>query len=173
METPLLKFVALNIVPKIGKEHLLHRFSYAVPAGQSLKMIDIPKKSKTIPFDDELLRVPKSRGWALYLLILLLLSFSILGGMGMWVRSINDGTKEMFETVAKLRVTPGSGIVLKRYWTGFKPLDDLVTIFLPLVSGDKPTQLATLDFLVTLLPFIAIMTIEANRYTNEWGLITL
>jgi len=176
METSFLKLIAKWILPYIPKSVLVDRWVDTYSAAASLKMIPTPERGNTIPYFDQLIRPPTSRGNISYLLYV---AFAVLAVVASWLLSgalRTNGTLALVREAIVNGQIDGSDGDLRRYYTGISSIDRilviLVTIFLPAISSNRQEQpLQLLYFLASLLPLIAIFTIEGYRQKNRWSLI--
>lgn len=176
METPFLNFIAKCVLPYIPKSVLVDRWVDTYSAAASLRMIPTPERGNTIPYFDQLIRQPAARAKISYLLYVV---FAVLAVVASWLLS---GALRTNGTLALVREAIVNGQIdslngdLRRYYTGISSIDKilviLVTIFLPAISSNRQEQpLQLLYFLASMLPLIAIFTIEGYRQKNKWSLI--
>ncbi|KAJ5112244.1 hypothetical protein N7532_000289 [Penicillium argentinense] len=176
METPLLKFIANFIVPYVPKSMLTDRWVDTYSAAVSLNMLPIPVKKRTIPYYDELLRFPSSRSRFSSIVYILLAALSFLAYQLLFEAGRENGTfSQVREAVINSSIGE-SGLNLKPSYTGFLPIDrilkTLVAIFLPAVTSSNPEQpLQLIYFLSSMLPLIAVFTVEGYRRKNRWTAI--
>ncbi|KAJ5701737.1 hypothetical protein N7488_009285 [Penicillium malachiteum] len=180
MESPLLKFIANFVFPFVPEKTITSAWIPTYAPGTSLNMIPIPNKPRTIPYYDELLRAPSSRGKIGYLLYAVFLAMAFIGYKMLFVAGRVNGTFGLVAQAIQNGLIKDSGIdmELRQSYTGIESIDKilrtLVTIFIPAISNnvnpEQPFQL--LYFLLTALPLIAIFTVEGYRQRNQWTLIS-
>ena len=176
METPFLKFIAKFVLPNIPKSILVDRWVDTYAAAASLNMVPTAERGNTIPYFDQLIRSPAARGKMSYLLYVV---FTVLAVVASWLLSgalRTNGTLDLVrEAIVNGQVEGLTGDLCRSY-TGISSIDKilviLVTIFLPAISSNRHEQpLQLLYFLSSMLPIIAIFTIEGYRKKNKWSLI--
>ncbi|KAI9756202.1 MAG: hypothetical protein M4579_003942 [Chaenotheca gracillima] len=72
---------------------------------------------------------------------------------------------------------PNTTASLRRFYTGYPPLDDLLTsmavAFWPCVDGRSPNvSLYAFHFVGQILPLMVILMVEARRHGNRWRLVS-
>lgn len=178
METPALKFIAKYIFPHIPKQVVMDRWIRTYCPAVSLYMLPQPDRPRKIPFHDELLRTPVSRGLlgpALYAgyIILAWLAFRLL-----FVAGKENGTWALIRDAVIQRAIPGMDVPLRQDYTGVQSVDRImqvvVTMFFSTVTSPSPQQVVQIVyFLSTVLPVVAIFTVEGFRPRNKWTLLAL
>ncbi|CAG8052089.1 unnamed protein product [Penicillium salamii] len=180
METPLLKFLASQVLPYVPKSILLRRWIPVYSAGVSLNMLPMPRKPRDVAYFDERFRVPSSRGIFGIILYAAFFFLAWAGRRQLWTAGKVNGTWSLVReaVLAQTISLPGGvKVPLRQVYTGLQPIDrilqSLVTVFLPAVSNSSaPEQaLQSLYFLATMLPIIAILTVEGYRPRNRWTLL--
>lgn len=160
-------------MPYIPQFVILSRWIGTYSPAVSLDMLPTPDKPREIPYYDELLHAPSSRGRVAYLVYIL---FAIMAFAG---RKLLFGAWEVNGTLALLGNALRSGsigemdVVLRQVYTGYpgidKVLKSLVTIFMPAIfnpsNPEQPLQL--IWFLSSVLPLICIITVEGYRRQNQ------
>jgi hypothetical protein len=180
METPLLKFSAKFVLPYIPKHMLLNKWIQVYSPAVSLKTLPMPRKPRDVAYFDERFRQPSSRG---VLGVILYAAFFLLAWMGhrqLWTAGkINGFWSLVRESVSRQSILLPGGVEvpLRQVYTGFKPVDlvlqSLSTVFLPVVANFSKAEqpLQGLYFLASILPIIAILTVEGYRPRNKWTLL--
>lgn len=174
VDTLLLKFTAIHLLPAADIEDVLYHFSRTIPMASKL---DIPHsglkaRPKLIPFKDELACDPTPRGIYGWLQALFFVACGLVCYYGMWVWSAHYGLDVHLEAiVAKGTFSYDTTFPLKRTYTGLKPLDEylafLAAIFVPgLKNWHSRFGMFQLYFLGMLVQPIAIFVIEACRPRN-------
>lgn len=179
METPLMKFVAQNLVPRFDTDDVLNLFSKFMPRARKLKVFEYEEKPKMIPYHDDLYSVPVSRGIIGWLQILLFVSLSALCFYGMWILPEADG---LFESMAAI-VDAGyfrdfPDLALQKKFTGIQSIDDLLymlnVIFLPgILRWNKSYTVLQVYFLGMLVAPIIIYAAESYRKRNKLSPVSL
>ncbi|KAJ5995781.1 hypothetical protein N7481_002758 [Penicillium waksmanii] len=176
METSVLKFVARYVIPYVPKSVLTDRWVDTYASGVSLNMLPAPERDHTIPFYDELLRAPSARGPFGYLLYIVFAAFAVVAFQLLFAAGKVNGTWSLVhEAVISRSIGDLSGSLRESY-TGVQSVDKilmtLVSIFLPAITSPRQEQpLQLLYFLSSMLPLIAIFTIEGYRQKNRWSMI--
>jgi hypothetical protein len=142
----------------------------------SPKSIPVPR---LVPYKDELLRTPASRGKANYCFIGFYLLVAALVHYGMWMRSAHYGLGQHLEstlTTGKFSYEPD--FPLKRKYIGIKPIDDylvfLAAAYMPgLNDWDPNFGMIQMYLLGMLVQPIAIWSVEAYRKRNGLTLVSL
>jgi hypothetical protein len=180
METPLLKFIAKFALPFFPKHVLLNRWIQTYSPAVSLNMLPMPRTPRDVAYFDERFRAPSSRG---VFGLILYAAFFFLAWMGhrqLWTAGKINGTWNFVHGAVQgqsVSLPGGLEVPLRQVYTGLQPVDrilqSLVTVFLPVVANiSRPEQsLQGLYFLASLLPIIAILTIEGYRPRNKWTLL--
>jgi hypothetical protein len=176
METSVLKFVARYIIPYVPKSVLTDRWVDTYASGVSLNMLPAPKRDHTIPFYDELLRAPSTRGPFGYLLYIVFAALAVVAFQLLFAAGKVNGTWSLVRDAVINRSIGDLGGSLRESYTGVKSVDKilmtLVSIFLPAITSPRQEQpLQLLYFLSSMLPLIAIFTIEGYRQKNRWSMI--
>lgn len=176
METPVLKFVARYVVPYIPKSVLTDRWVDTYASGMSLNMLPAPEKAHKIPFFDELLRAPSARGSFVYLLYTIFAALAVVAFQLLFAAGKVNGTWSLVRAAVVNRSIDDLSGSLRESYTGVASIDKilttLVSIFHPAITSphqEQPLQL--LYFLSSMLPLIAIFTIEGYRQKNRWSMI--
>lgn len=176
METPLLRFVARFIFPYIPNSVITNRWADTYASGISLNMLPAPQRDHAIPFYDELLRVPSSRGPISYVLYIAFVALAVVAFQLLFAAGKVNGTWSLVREAVINRSIGDLYVNLQKSYTGVPSVDRiliaLVTIFLPAIASSRPEQpLQLLCFLSSMLPLIAIFTVEGYRQKNKWSLI--
>lgn len=177
MESPTLKFVAKYILPYIPKSPLTDRWIDAYSSGSSLNMIPQPDRGHQIPFYDELLKHPSPRGTYAYALYIMFAILAVAGFQLLFVAAQVNGTLSLVRDSMINGSIGNLDGALRGSYTGVESIDKilatLVTFFLPTITSTRQEQpLQLLYFLSSMLPLIAIFTVEGYRQKNRWSLIS-
>ncbi|KAJ5841870.1 hypothetical protein N7534_011700 [Penicillium rubens] len=180
LETPFMKFMARYVLPRFPKSVVLSKWIDTYSPAVSLDMLPLPHRPREIAYFDERFRVPSSRG---VVTILLYVAYFLLAWLG--YRQLSTAIREngtmglVRQAIQNHSVLLPGGVEapLRQVYTGLGPVDlilkILVTIFLPAVSNfSTPEQpLQVLYFLASMMPIIAIWTVEGFRPRNKWTLL--
>ncbi|GIC87473.1 FAD-dependent oxidoreductase [Aspergillus udagawae] len=174
METPFLKFAARVIVPYIPKWALLPRWIQTYSPAVSLNMLPIPRKPREIPYYDELLKPPSSRGPIGFTLYAVFATMAFTAFKLLLTAGKVNGTWRFVKQALMSGSIKERDLELRHTYSGLTSIDNvlksLVTIFLSAI--DNPSnpgqQLHLLYFLSSMLPLIAIFTVEGYRQRNTW-----
>lgn len=166
-QSPILKlFFPLMLRTETAHANL-EQFSHPFYNGARLEIMDIPKRSRAIPFTDEL--PAKPRVSVRFPKVVAMVLLAVLA----------------YLAVKAIRLVPvdiptfaGNRMLLKTKYTGLPPLDEvlciMVSAFSYLLAADDPAVLMQLTyFLSTLTPVFMIWTIESYRLGRRWWLISL
>ncbi len=111
---------------------------------------------------------------------ILLPMLSVVGILGTWVLSTNNGTFSLLEQAitADKSILHGTQQPLQSIFTGIRVVDDqlkvLVGFFLPIVDGRTPsTSLLSLHFGGQLVAAWVLCVVESFRTGNRWRVISL
>lgn len=176
MESPTLKFVAKYILPYIPQSPLTDRWIDAYSSGSSLDMVPHPDRGHQIPFYDELLKHPSPRGKSAYALYIVFAILAVAGFQLLFAAAQVNGTLSLVrDSIISGSIGNLDG-ALRGSYTGVESIDQilvtLVTFFLPTVTSTRPEQpLQLIYFLSSMLPLIAIFTVEGYRQRNRWSLV--
>lgn len=179
-ETPLLKFMARYVVPRLSRSAVLNKWVDTYSPAVSLDMLPLPHRPREIAYFDERFRLPSSRGMVSILLYAAYFLLAWLGHRQLSTALRANGTMGLVrQAIQNQSVLLPGGVEapLRQVYTGLGPVDlilkILVTIFLPAVSNfstpEQPFQV--LYFLGSLMPIIAILTVEGFRPRNKWTLL--
>jgi hypothetical protein len=180
METPLLKFLGRFVLPYLPRHVLLNRWITTYSPAVSLNMLPMPRTPRDVAYFDERFRTPYLRG---VFGLILYAAFFFLAWMGhrqLWTAGKINGTWNFVREAVQsqsVSLPGGLDVPLRQVYTGLGPVDrilqTLVTVFLPVVANiSRPEQpLQGLYFLASLLPVIAILTVEGYRPRNRWTLL--
>ncbi|KAJ5287811.1 hypothetical protein N7478_003497 [Penicillium angulare] len=174
METPLLKFVAKNVIPYIPKQLLVNNWIQTYSPAVSLNMFPKPKKDHEMPYYDELLRSPSPRGLLGYMAYAIFAIMALIGYKLLFTAGKANGTWSLLGQAVLSRSIKEIDVELRQVYTGVPSIDKLlktlVAIFMPAImhpsNPEQPLQL--LYFLSSMLPLIGIFTIEGYRRRNRW-----
>lgn len=180
METPVLKFVTRYLIPHLPKSSVTESWITTYSPAVSLNMLPQPLRNNAVPFYDELFQVPKPRGLvfggclcAAYL-AMAAMAFRMLLSTGE-----ENGTWALVREVITKRSFFDASTSLRQTYTGLRAIDlklqTLVAVFFPAITGSSGTevQLQFLYLLSTVLPLMAVITVEGFRPRNNWTLLSL
>ncbi|KAJ5686680.1 hypothetical protein N7536_009299 [Penicillium majusculum] len=179
-ETPLLKFIGRYVMPRLPKSVVLGKWIDSYSPGVSLDMLPLPHKPREIAYFDERFRTPSSRGVVSILLYAAYFLLAWLGYRQLSTALRANGTMDLVRQAIKSQSVALPGGVeapLRQVYTGLGAVDlilkVIVTIFLPAVANfSTPEQpLQVLYFLASMMPIIAIWTVEGFRPRNKWTLL--
>ncbi|KAB8072140.1 hypothetical protein BDV29DRAFT_196997 [Aspergillus leporis] len=134
----------------------------------SLDMVPIPRRSRDIPFHDELFRVPATRGFLGLLLCAGYLLIAFVAFRLLFVAAAANGTWSLVHVAVRGQsLTIGeTKVPIRQLYPRFQPvckvLQSLVTIFFP----------ALLYSLASMLPLISIFTVEGYRPRDKWSFLS-
>ncbi|CAI7632633.1 unnamed protein product [Penicillium glandicola] len=180
LETPFLKFFAKYVVPHFSKSVVMNRWIDSYGSGVSLDMLPLPHRPREIPYFDERFRAPSPRGVVSILLYAMYFFLAWLGYRQLGTALRANGTMGFIRQAIKSQsvLLPGGvEAPLRQVYTGIGPVDLILkviaTIFLPAITNfSTPEQpLQVLYFLASMLPIIAIWTVEGFRPRNKWTLL--
>ncbi|KAJ5431308.1 Monooxygenase FAD-binding [Penicillium cf. griseofulvum] len=182
METPLLKFMARYVVPRFSKHLIFGKWIETYCPAVSLDMLPLPHRPREIPYFDERFRTPSSRGVVSILLYAVYFLLAWLGHRQLSTAIRENGTIGFVRQAIKsqsILLPGGVETPLRQVYTGLGPVDlflkVIVTIFLPAIANfSTPEQpLQVLYFLASMMPIIAIWTVEGFRPRNKWTLLAI
>ncbi|KAI2723169.1 hypothetical protein DTO039G3_1544 [Penicillium roqueforti] len=182
LETPFLKFIARYVVPRFSKSTVLSKWIDTYSPAVSLDMLPLPHRPREIAYFDERSRTPSSRGVVSILLYAAYFLLAWLGHRQLSAAIRANGTMGFVrQSIQNQSVQLPGGIEapLRQVYTGIRPVDlilkVMVAIFLPAVSNfSKPEQpFQVLYFLGSMMPIIAIWTVEGFRPRNKWTLLAI
>ncbi|KXH34541.1 hypothetical protein CSIM01_00452 [Colletotrichum simmondsii] len=93
------RFTAFYLLPLIDKEDVTFNFSCQIPASEKLNMLPVRREERLVPFKDDLLREPKTRGPLKWLFIFLYVSLALIVYYGMWILPKSWDLIPLVETV--------------------------------------------------------------------------
>lgn len=172
LDTPLHEFAAFYLLSLVDSEDVTFNFSRNMPLAEKLDSPKLRPAPRLIPYKDELLSTPKTRGtkeWAFigfYLLVAALVYY------GMWVRSAHYGLSDHLESILKTgRFTDDPSFPLKRKYVGIRVIDDylvfLAAVYMPgLRNWDPNFGMLQMYFLGMLVQPITVWSVEAYRNRN-------
>lgn len=179
LDTPLHELIAFYLLPNTDVEDVTFNFSRNMPLAEKLDSPKIAPVPRLVPYKDELLSAPVSRGaktWyfmAFYLLIAGLVHYA------MWIRSGEYSLAAQLGSILESGQFPDDPTFsLKRKYTGIRPIDDylvfLAVIYMPgLNNWDKNFGTLQMYFLGMLIQPIAVWSIEAYRKRNALSPIAM
>lgn len=181
MDTPFLKLMVKYVMPHFPVSVVLARWIPMYGPAVSLDMLPIPHSGREVPYNDELYRPPSSRG---RLGILLYMAYFLLAWLGyrhLWVAGQANGTWALIHQAMQSQSVPlaeGVEAPLRKVFTGIRPVDlilqTMVTFFLSVLASSSPEHpFQTLYFLASIVPMIAIFTVEGFRPRNGWTLLAI
>jgi hypothetical protein len=169
LETPLLTAIAYYMIPHLHDEGVYHGWYNTYVDGVSLDMFDIPVKPREVPFWDELLRRPTTRGW---LVAPLVICFNLLAYLALRFRyytAVANGKLPLISQALRQGLLMVSTIPPWKVFAGYPAIDQGSGSSVTLPNSEHQLQL--IYFLALLLPLIAIFTIEGYRRRNSWTLL--
>ncbi|KAJ5295636.1 hypothetical protein N7508_010457 [Penicillium antarcticum] len=182
METPLLKLIGKYLIPNLPRYKVVDKWTQIYSPSVSLNMIPQPDKEWEIAYFDERFRTPSPRGFAGILLYTAYVSLAWLGHRQLRTAGTENGTWALLRQALKKGTIPSLGdteVPLRRVYTGLPSIDlvlqTLVTFFSPAVGNlSRPEQpLQVLYFLASIVPLMAIFTVEGYRPRNRWTLLAI
>ncbi|KAJ5094293.1 hypothetical protein N7456_010154 [Penicillium angulare] len=174
METPLLKFVGKNVIPYVPKQFLVNKWIETYSPAVSLNMFPKPESDHEMPYYDELLQSPSSRGLLGYMAYAAFATMALIGYQLLFTAGKANGTWSLLGQAVLSGSIGEIDVELRQVYTGMSSIDKilktLVAIFMPAIihpsNPEQPLQL--LYFLSSMLPLISIFTIEGYRRRNGW-----
>ncbi|KAI0136167.1 FAD-binding domain-containing protein [Xylariales sp. AK1849] len=173
MDTAMHKFAALYMLPLMDAEDVMYNFSSHIPSSEKLDMLPLKPRHRLIPFKDNLLSEPKSRGIYGWVLIALYLLCSFGAHYGMWIQSASWGLGDHVGQILTAGIFPDDpGFQLKRSYIGIASIDNYLTflsaVYMPGLKGwDKSFQYLQLYLLGGLVQPIAVWSVESYRRRNS------
>ncbi|KAF4967046.1 hypothetical protein FSARC_5337 [Fusarium sarcochroum] len=163
LDTPLKKLMALYLLSRVNEQTVTLNYCAQHPGGERLDMIAVRPHSNLVPYKDELLTEPESRGYLQWLLTSVYLA---LGFIAFYTRQDSAGVftqgRLFNDTLSTLR--PEDNLVQPSgnysAGTGF-PIASEITSW---IAGLGPLQLYSLGHLIQPM---AIMIIEGYRGRNK------
>ncbi|KAF7557439.1 hypothetical protein G7Z17_g749 [Cylindrodendrum hubeiense] len=173
------RIIALHLLPFVDSEDVTFNFSCQIPASEKLEMLPVQRRERLIPFKDELLSEPKSRGLYNWLLIAFYVILAAAVYYGMWILPGSWGLAPLIGDV----MTTGTfkedqSFKLLRSYTGISALDDyfvfLAVIFMPGLRALSPSfRMLQVYFLGMIAQPIVIWTVESFRKRNAMTLLAI
>lgn len=77
LDGPLERLLALYALPQLKEEVVTLSFSAQIPRSEKLDMLPLPRRAELVPYKDELMAEPKSRGVWQWLLAVFYLTCSV------------------------------------------------------------------------------------------------
>jgi hypothetical protein len=182
METPFLRFMAKYVLPHWPIWAVTKEWTATYAPAVSLNMLPLPSTPREIPYYDERFRKSTSRGVLGVFLYAAYFLLAWLGHRQLWAAGKVNGTWGLVGQAMQSKSIPLAGGLeapLRQVYTGLRPLDlilqTLVTFFLPVLAdtSSPAAPLQTLYFLASMVPIIAIFTVEGSRPRNKWTLVAL
>ncbi|KAF2020082.1 FAD-binding domain-containing protein [Aaosphaeria arxii CBS 175.79] len=179
LDTPFHQFIAFHILPKTDTEDVTFNFSRNMPLSEKLDDPQLKSKDRLVPYKDELLSTPTSRGIKKWYFIMIYLSIAAMVHYGMWVHSAHYGLGKHLENIIKTgKYSYDPNFTLKRTYIGVKPIDDylvfLAAVYMPgLKRWEHNFANIQMYFLGMLVQPIAIWSVEAYRKRNALTPLTL
>lgn len=179
LDTPIHEFVAYYLLPKADKEDVTFNFSRNMPFAEKLDSPSLSHVPRLIPYKDELLASPRSRGANKFYFMGLFLLVAAAVYYGMWIWSAHWGLQDHLESVSSTGTfTYDVAFPLKRRYTGIGMIDNylmfLAMIFVPGLQNWAPHfGMLQMYFLGMLVQPFAVWTIEAYRKRNLLTLLQL
>lgn len=171
--------MAHYLLPLADKEDVTFNFSCQIPASEKLDMLPVNRQERLVPFNDELLSVPKGRGLFKWILIAFYVVVAAAVYYGMWILPLNWGLMpQMGEVLTTGTFESDTSFELVRSYTGISGLDDyfvfLAVIFMPGLRGWNPSFRAfEMYFLGLIAQPIVIWTIESYRKRSAATLLAM
>ncbi|KAJ4245067.1 hypothetical protein NW762_014278 [Fusarium torreyae] len=173
LDTPLKKLMALHLLPRVDEQTVTLNYCAQHPGGERLDMMAVPLHNNLIPYKDELLAEPRSRGYLQWTLTVVYLALAIVA---FYTRqdsiSLMDSDQGISGAFAKGRLfnntlstlrpagNPVQNIGNHSTGTGSTAASDITSW----ISSLGPLQVYALGHLIQ--P-IAIMVIEGYRGRNK------
>lgn len=179
LETPFHQFVAVHVLPLTDSEDVTFNFSRNMPLAEKLDTVELSSAPKLIPYKDELLSTPHSRGAKKWQFIGFYLSIAALVHYGMWVWSSHYGLSDHLEDILKAgKFTHDPEFPLKPKYIGIKSIDDylvfLAAIYMTgLNNWNESFGMLQMYFLGMLVQPITVWSIEAYRKRNMFTPLSL
>ncbi|KAF7541677.1 hypothetical protein G7054_g424 [Neopestalotiopsis clavispora] len=173
LDTPLHDLGAFYLLPMTDMEDVTFNFSRHMPFAEKLNNPHLNRVPRLVPYKDELLVTPRSRGVTKFYFMGLYLLVAAVVYYGMWVWSANWGLQEHLEPVLTTgNFTYDTSFSLKRRYTGWKAIDDylafLAAIFVPGLKNWAPHfGMLQMYFLGMLIQPFTVWTVEAYRRRNR------
>lgn len=168
METRLLELVGRYLSPIFSIDAKLDPWSNNIEGGHKLDIFDVPKRSRAVPFHDELASTRLTPSY----LPKIAVSASLCGLFYVAQQALVLGPEAVSESGSFL------GEVAKSVYTGFPSIDKLLSVlvwaFSEQVAGADPSKrIQCFYFLVNLIPIIYIWTVEGYRNGNRNSLVSM
>lgn len=179
LDTPFHEFVAVHILPLTDSEDVTFNFSRNMPLAEKLDTPELSPSPKLIPYKDELLSTPQSRGTKKWHFIGFYLFVAALVHYGMWIWSAHYGLNDHLEGILKAGAfTQNPEFPLKRKYIGIKSIDDylvfLAAIYMTgLNNWDANFGMLQMYFLGMLVQPITVWSVEAYRKRNSFTPVSL
>ncbi|KAL7268907.1 hypothetical protein RUND412_008446 [Rhizina undulata] len=169
----------VKVLPKFREEYVAQDLNNLVENAHKLDYVDTPYQQGAIPWGDspEAAQIKRSR-FEIFLGSSLFVALAALSYRCMHMAAARNGFWEVVENAVKARFYENEGIPLRNTFTGFEGVDEmlttLVTAFTPSTEVfDEGYSLFSRQFIVTLLPIVAIWNIESKRWGNFMSATTL
>lgn len=168
METPLLGLIGRYLSPFFPIDLKLDPWSKNIEGGHKLDILDVPKRSRAVPFHDELASKPLTPSYFPKIAV----SASLCGLLYVAQQALVLGPEAVSQNGSFL------GEVAKSVYTGFPSIDKLLSVlvwaFSEQVAGADPNKrIQCLYFLVNLISIIYIWTVEGYRNGNINTLVSI
>ncbi|KAK9777145.1 putative FAD-dependent monooxygenase andE [Seiridium cardinale] len=179
LDTRLHELAAFYLLPMTDVEDVTFNFSRNMPMAEKLNSPNVSHVPRLIPYKDELLSIPVSRGRTKWYMMGLYLFVAGLVYYGMWVLPAHWGLQSHLETILATGKFPDApGFHLKRKYTSIRSIDDylvfLSAVFMPGVNNWDPNYgLLQKYFLGMLIQPIAVWSVESYRKRNALSPIAL
>ncbi|KAJ4244000.1 hypothetical protein NW762_014613 [Fusarium torreyae] len=173
LDTALHQFAAFHLLPRTDREDVTFNFSRNMPLAEKLDTPSLKPVPRLVPYKDELLATPTSRGTKKWYLIATYLALSGLVHFAMWTRSAT------WDLGTHLEATLTEGVwkfdpdfPVKDSYIGIKWVDDylvfLAAIFVPaLKDWNVDFGMIHMYFLGMILQPIAVGCVESYRKRNK------
>lgn len=179
LDTALHEFAAFNLLPLTDKEDVTFNFSRNMPLAEKLDTPKLAPCPRLVPYKDELLRTPTSRGASKFYFIAFYLAIAALVHYGMWIRSAHYGLGEHLGGVLTTgKYTYDPEFTLKRTYVSIKFVDDylvfLAAVYMPGLNNWEPQfGMIQMYLLGMLVQPITVWSIEAYRRRNKLNPLAL
>lgn len=179
LDTPIHEFGAYYLLPMADKEDVTFNFSRNMPFAEKLDSPSLKHVPRLIPYKDELLATPRTRGAKKFYFMGIFLLVAAAVYYGMWIWSAHWGLQDHLESVSSTGTfTYDVAFPLKKRYTGIGMIDNylmfLAMIFVPGLQNWAPHfGMLQMYFLGMLVQPFAVWTIEAYRKRNLLTLLQL
>ncbi|OGM44898.1 FAD binding domain protein [Aspergillus bombycis] len=168
-ENPLVSTIANNLIlPFVGDEFVLNQMGKTFVGAATVEELDVPRRSKVIPFSDELPAKPIDQSMSR------LIRWGFIGSMGLVLFVTTKAFRLPFSSLGGWGES--SSVIIS--WLGDSPrqefLNKLVSVLsFPILDKDPSARLHLINFLPQLISPLLIYTIEGYRLGNQGSLLAL